>query len=132
MSGSDPRLGGPPLPEVVRALHAKQAILRTAGKRQCGLTALGQRRGTVVERNLEEDHLHGHHEERLHEQTYIEARAGPVVDSAIAACQHRRGLVDEAIGGTDLSKEATSMMRGMSREKPALDLLRCIEMAWSL
>lgn len=31
-----------------------------------------------------------------------------------------------------LKKEATSMINGMSREKPALDLLRCIESAWSL
>jgi hypothetical protein len=27
----------------------------------------------------------------------------------------------------NLSSDATSMIRGMSREKPALDLVRCIE-----
>jgi hypothetical protein len=32
----------------------------------------------------------------------------------------------------NLSSDATSMIRGMSREKPALDLVRCIEYAWSL
>lgn len=28
--------------------------------------------------------------------------------------------------------DAMSMIRGMSREKPALDLLRCMAIAWSL
>jgi hypothetical protein len=32
-------------------------------------------------------------------------------------------------GVTNLRSDATSMMSGMSREKPALDLVRCIENA---
>jgi hypothetical protein len=31
-----------------------------------------------------------------------------------------------------LRREATSMIRGMSREKPALDLFRRMDRAWSL
>jgi len=31
-----------------------------------------------------------------------------------------------------LNSDATSMINGISREKPALDLFRRIEMAWSL
>ncbi len=30
-----------------------------------------------------------------------------------------------------LNRDATSMMSGMSREKPALDLVRYMERAWS-
>lgn len=33
---------------------------------------------------------------------------------------------------TNLKKEATSIMSGISNEKPALDFFRCIESAWSL
>jgi len=34
--------------------------------------------------------------------------------------------------GADLSRDATSMIKGVSSEKPALDLFRRIAMAWSL
>lgn len=31
-----------------------------------------------------------------------------------------------------LNMDAMSIIRGMSKEKPALDLLRCMDIAWSL
>lgn len=47
-------------------------------------------------------------------------------------CQEWKDAQPEPDGAPYLSSEATSMMSGMSREKPALDFVRCIEYAWSL
>lgn len=60
--------------------------------------------------------------------------------SAQVRIQSRPAAFSEGPGGggwvgcvsPHLKKEATSIISGMSKEKPALDLFRCIEKAWSL
>lgn len=100
----------------------------------------------MIERNLEKRHLHAHHDQGLYQQALVESCAGPVEDP-IAQHVHvsrMRRIRRTAKGGpagsatereveneAHLNRDATSMIRGMSREKPALVLLRCIETAWS-
>lgn len=82
----------------------------------------------MIEGNSEQDDLNSDHDDRLYEQTRIELRAG-IVEDPVGGQSVCAG---EAGGGVaHLRKDATSMISGMSSEKPALDRLRCIEMAWS-
>jgi hypothetical protein len=58
---------------------------------------------------------------------------GPVEDPVYS--EERGSATCRAVGErerSNLSRDATSMMRGISREKPALVLFRYMEMIWSL
>ena len=87
----------------------------------------------MVEGDFKEDELDHNHKQRLRKQAQVILGVRPVKDSAqresqkVSQCCCRGGGV-----GSNLRKEATSIMRGMSREKPALLLDRCMEMIWSL
>lgn len=110
----------------------------------------------MVEGDLQQDRLHDYHNKSLNEQGIVEARAGPVKYSWGRRCQRRvetfngserevEGLdgfridmIEQCLARcchwklTYLSIEATSMIRGMSREKPALDFVLCMDTAWSV
>ena len=92
----------------------------------------------MVQGYLEQQKLHYDMEEGLDEQRGVESCAGvvedPVGGPGVSTSEVRGPAVSrraEQWGLSHLKKEATSMMSGMSREKPALDLLRCIATAWS-
>jgi hypothetical protein len=64
----------------------------------------------------------------LYQEGVVISRAGeieyPVRGSA---CEHVSIGTGRETANTNLSSEATSIIRGMSREKPALDLVRYME-----
>lgn len=93
----------------------------------------------MVEGDFEQHQLYAYHYHRLDEQRRVEPRAGVIEDSARGAAQCQlgpcnliNGIQEASVGRPYLNIEATSMISGMSRENPALDLLRCIDMTWSL
>jgi len=123
------RFGRPPLPEPIGARPLPEPFLGTS-EGDDAVSTFGGRRGSVVEGNFQQDNLDDDHDERLNEQGDVESCAG------VVEYPKRKGVSDLSRGGildgygrpcTDLHSEATSMMRGISNEKPALDLLRCIE-----
>ena len=69
----NPRLWCPPLPEVERPL-----CLVGPGERDSGVASLRVWRRTVVQGDLQQDHLHGDHDERLDEERLVEFCTGVV------------------------------------------------------
>ena len=83
----------------------------------------------VVQRDFEEDELDDDHETGLEKERIAVVCAEPVEDS-VDRSQHIRPTCP-LVHCPYLSIEATSMMRGMSREKPSLLFDRWIEKIWS-
>lgn len=85
----DLRLRRPPLPEIERPLR-----LMYARERGRGIAALGIGARPVLERDLEQDDLDGHHDEGLHEQRRVEPCSGvveyPGVGAPVSARQVKR------------------------------------------
>lgn len=98
-----------------------------ASKWDGGFASLGGWRRSVVEGNLQEDDLDHHHDQGLDEQRDVEAGAGVVEYPGSGRGGQRGHWVQEFKRATDLHNDATSMMSGISSEKPALDRFRCIE-----
>lgn len=83
----------------------------------------------MIQSNLQENKLHDYHDNRLYQEGIIESRAGVVEYPASLPNQHivQVLLLLGQASVSHLSIEATSMIRGMSKEKPALDFELCIE-----
>ncbi len=83
----------------------------------------------MVQRDLQQDDLHRDHDDRLDEERIVVFRAGvveyPAARGRVSRCPSAEEPKQQR--QTYLSSEATSIMSGISREKPALDLVRCIE-----
>jgi len=109
-------------------------------------------RRAIIERDFQQDRLHEDHEDRLREERDAIIFAEPVEDPAGkkgALLERERERERESarevasfpqllfnrknttVLSSYLRIDATSMMRGMSREKPSLDLERWIAMIWS-
>ena len=80
----------------------------------------------MVQRHFEEDHLYANHDQGLDQQGSVVLGTGVVEHSARISAGASRFCKRSY-----LRKDATSMINGMSREKPALDLVLCIEYVWS-
>lgn len=84
----------------------------------------------MVESDLQQDHLHYNHDDGLDQQGIVEVRLGPVEEPGRGEVSQVPGML--VVGCRNYFKmDATSMMSGMSRENPALDLFLCIDNAWS-
>lgn len=81
---------------------------------------------TVVESDLQQHRLDENHENGLSEKRKTVKGPEPIKDSAMY--RQLRWLRIHAIAPPHFRIDATSMIRGMSREKPSLVLERCIEM----
>ena len=79
--------------------------------------------------------MHKYHQEGLDKERRIESRTGPVEypggqqPSTWVPLTAPNAL---PVGCSHLNMDATSIIRGISNENPALDLFRYIEKAWSL
>jgi hypothetical protein len=83
---------------------------------------LGTNRWAIIQCDFEKGDLHHDHEAGLDKKRVAVVRSKPVKHS-INSCQ----LMDQAspqVSYSYFSIEATSMMRGMSREKPSLLFVR--------
>ncbi len=100
----------------------------------------------MVERDLQEDELYENHKESLDKKGRVEVRARVVEDPvrpasvnkstlSISLSSHHTGEAGRAsdpADGAHLNIDATSIIKGMSRENPALDFDRYMDKAWSL
>lgn len=115
-------------------LFLEKSLLAGADERQSSIASFRSGSRTVIQRNFQQQDLHHHHEKRLYQQRTVESGTG-VVEYPAGGQSLAQDTFWRTWLGTEpshLKKEATSMINGMSREKPALDLLRCMERAWSL
>jgi hypothetical protein len=85
-------------------------------------TMLGANRWAIVQCDFEKDNLHHDHEAGLDEKGAAVVCTEPVKHS-INSCQLMY-QVSSLVSYSYFSIEATSMMRGMSREKPSLFFVR--------
>lgn len=116
------------MPEVVWPLNSKFSF-SSACKRIRHISPFRRRARSVIESNLQQNQLNSNHDERLDEQRRVEFRARVVEHSAYPR-QHR-SLFARPNAASYLKTDATSMINGISKEKPALDLVRCMEYVWS-
>ncbi len=83
----------------------------------------------MIEGNFQQNQLDGNHDERLYEQRPVEFCAR-VVEYSADPRQHR-DLCARSKAASYLRTDATSIINGISNEKPALDLVLCMEYVWS-
>lgn len=86
----------------------------------------------MIQGYLQQQQLHYYHQEGLYEQCRVEPGARVVEYPALRQVSPESRAIASIPEAPYLNMDAMSMIKGMSKEKPALDLLRCIDIAWSL
>ena len=119
----------PPLPEIIRS---RDTIFRSMDPREWNgrFSSLRGRRWSMVQRYFQKHNLYRYHNKRLNEQRSIEFCARVIKHSAnqISHLLLFLRFSDPRMGGSSayLNIEATSIIKGISSENPALDFERCI------
>lgn len=123
------RSSSSPLPEAVWPRDVPVALC--SPRKGLVEAVLGSERWSVDKSNMEKQHLHHQHDVRLHQQGKVKPGAEPVENSI--PDQYGEQLDTNGVFSlmTNFVIEATSMMRGMSRENPADECFRFMLHIWS-
>jgi hypothetical protein len=109
-----------------------RAVVRVSLKGLMAHASFFSDRRSVVERHFQQDELDDDHEGSLCQEGFVVIRAEPVEHSVARYCQLPPKSCSMSCGhATHFNIDATSIIKGISRENPSLVFFLCIDAIWS-